>query len=315
MESRGKILVNLSALAIFFVCQSSFAVEPRLPIENKTTKASAEETWLGRMAEPLQIKGDEVTLKFGMESRYRLEYRDDFNLIDSSYEDDAVNLFRNRLNLDLAYRPEKEGRLFRFFAEAQAAQSFAESGLNKTGLFVNQIDLRQLSVEIEKPVADIPVKVKVGRQELAYGDERFVGPLNWTNTARVFDAVKIIYNPWQWLQLDTFFSQEVRNEPKIADKTVHDDNFYGLYASYKKIKDHVIDTFLFIRHNSDDSLAGERAGRRGSLKEYTLGNRFKGKKGAGITVRNTHFNLGGGHMMKSRRGLFTRKWVTLLPSK
>jgi hypothetical protein len=45
---------------------------------------------------------------------------------------------------------------------------------------------------------------------------------------------------------------------------------------WKQSMDHVLDTFLFIRHNQDASVLGERI--RGELKEYTFGNRFKGKK-------------------------------------
>jgi hypothetical protein len=257
-----------------------------IAVDNGTQGSSASlaelqpESLLDRAAKPMQLHGDEVTLKFGGESRYRFEYRDDFNLADQLYEDDAVNLLRNRLNVDLKIKAKDSERAYRFFAEGQSAQSFAQNGLNKTNQFVNQIDLRQLFFEINKPIDGVPLAVKVGRQELSYGDERFVGPSNWTNTARVFDAVKLIYNPWEWLQLDTFFSQVVRNETHLADKTVHDDNFYGFYAAYKKIKDHVLDTFIFIRNNQDESLVSERAGKKGDLREYTLGNRFKGKKGA-----------------------------------
>lgn len=245
----------------------------------KPAAAPLKETVLDRLAKPISLKNEEVTLKIGMESRYRLEYRDDFNLIDERYEDDAVNLFRNRLSADLKVKAQGSTRSYRFFVEGQTAHSFAESGLNKTNLFVNELDLRQLFVEIDRPFRDIPVTVKVGRQELAYGDERFVGPLNWTNTARVFDAVKTVYSPWAWLQMDAFFSQVVRSETNSPDKTVHDDNFYGLYAAYKKIKDHVFDSFLFIRNNQDESLPGERPGNRGDLREYTAGNRVKGKHG------------------------------------
>ena len=280
MKSRKVIFASLPALALFFACQLSSAAESSVLGENKAAQPSAENTWLGRVAEPIRVKGDEVTLKFGMESRYRFEYRDDFTLNDQTYEDDAVNLLRNRVNADLKIKSKESDRSYRFFAEGQTAQSFAQSEINKTNLFVNQIDLRQLFVEVDKPFNEIPLTVKAGRQELLYGDERFVGPLNWTNTARVFDAVKLVYNPWEWLQLDTFFSQVVRNEAKKADKTVHDDNFYGFYAAFKKIKDHVIDTFLFIRNNQDNSLVSERAGIRGDLKEYTFGNRLKGKRGS-----------------------------------
>lgn len=244
---------------------------------SQTDVFSAPSAILDRITQPMKLNGDEALLKMGFESRYRFEYRDDFNLSDAAYEDDAVSLFRNRLNADLTVSPGGSRRVYRLFAEGQGAQSFAQNGLNKANNFVNQIDLRQLFLEIKNPLFEIPLTLKAGRQELAYGDERFVGPLNWTNTARVFDAVKVICTPWEWLQLDGFFSQVVRNEEKRADKTVHDDNFYGVYAAYKKIKDHTLDTFLFIRNNQDESLVSERAGKRGDLREYTFGNRFKGK--------------------------------------
>ncbi len=278
--------VSMAAAVVGGGVEASWAAEAAagqaLPSaqENKQQATGSMTSWLDRAAAPMHLKGDEVTLKWGVESRYRFEYRDDFSLIDARYEDDAVNLFRNRLNADLKIKPKDSKSTYRVFAEAQAAQSFAENGLNKTNLFVNEIDLRQLFVEADKPFREIPVTIKAGRQELSYGDERFVGPLNWSNTARVFDAVKTVYSPYSWLQLDAFFSQVVRNETKTADKTMHDDNFYGLYAAYKKIKDHTIDSFLFIRNNRDESLVGEKGGERGGLREYTFGNRLKGKKGS-----------------------------------
>lgn len=259
--------VTIAAFFMFAVCGSVDAAE---------TGGS----WLDQAAKPIRLKGDEATLKIGVESRYRFEYRDNFNLNEQSYEDDAVNLFRNRLNADLKLTPEAGGSTYRFFAEAQAAQSAAGNGLNKTNLFVNHFDFRQLFVEVNKPFGLAPLSIKAGRQELAYGDERFVGPLNWTNTARVFDAVKLVYTPEPWLQVDAFGGRVVRNEPTTTDRSAHADNFYGVYAAYKKIQDHTLDTFLFIRDVNDGSFLSEVGGRRGNLKEYTIGNRFKGRTGA-----------------------------------
>lgn len=280
MRSGTKIFANFSLSIFLFIFQASLAFGASSPSHGKEAHPPSGNAWPGRVTEPIRLKNDEVTLKFGLESRYRFEYRDDFNLNDQTYEDDAVNLLRNRMNADLKIKPGESRRSYRLFVEGQTAQSFAQSEVHKTGLFVNQIDLRQLFLEADKPFEEIPLMVKAGRQELSYGDERLVGALNWTNTARVFDAVKLVYNPWEWFQFDAFFSQIVRNEPKKADKTVHDDNFYGFYAAFKKISDHVLDTFLFIRNNQDHSLVSERAGIRGDLREYTFGNRLKGKKEA-----------------------------------
>src|SRR5207344_2328486 len=38
---------------------------------------------------------------------------------------------------------------------------------------------------------EFPLSLKLGRQELAYGDQRTLGPVRWNNNARTFDAVKI----------------------------------------------------------------------------------------------------------------------------
>jgi hypothetical protein len=237
------------------------------------------ESWLEQAAKPMQLNGEEATLKIGLESRYRLEARDNMNLNNASYEDDLVNLFRNRLSADLKLQPDAEGSLYRFFVEGQTAQSAASNGLNKTNLYVNHFDLRQLYFEATS-LFGAPLTLKAGRQELAYGDERFVGPLNWTNTARVFDAVKLVYNPSDVLQMDFFGTRVVRNEPTTTDRSAHADNFYGVYVSYKGIEQHVLDTFLFVRDNNDHSFVSEVGGLRGNLEEYTFGSRFKGGRGA-----------------------------------
>ena len=219
------------------------------------------------------LKEDLVKIKAGGEFRYRLELRDNFNFNRATHEDDAVDLFRTRLNLSLAVGP-----YLRFFAEGQDAESVAESRFNRTAAFVNQLDLHQLYVELKSPIWQIPLTVKVGRQELSYGDQRFVGAFDWSNVARVFDAVKLVYQPKDWFQADLWFSQVVlinRNQPDSAD---HSDNFYGLYTTLKPVTDHVFDSFLFIRHNLNHEIAGEKLGKHGQLKEYTVGNRFKGKK-------------------------------------
>ena len=61
-----------------------------------------------------------------------------------------------------------------------------------------------------------------------------------------------------------------------ADSAANEDNFYGLYTALRPLSEQVLDTFLLVRNNVKD-VTGERPGERGVLKEYTAGNRFKGK--------------------------------------
>jgi hypothetical protein len=214
-----------------------------------------------------------LTVKIGGELRYRLELRDDFTFNDDTYEDDAVHLLRTRLHVDV-----DTGPLVRLFVQGQDSESFASSSLNRTNGFIDRLDLRQLFVELTSPAEAVPLKLKVGRQELAYGEQRFLGAFDWSNVARVFDAIKMSWTPTAWAQIDAWFSQVVLADRVGPDSADHGENFYGLYTSLKPLKDHVLDTFLFIRHDRDNELRGEIASHRGQLKEYTLGNRLRGKR-------------------------------------
>ena len=252
---------------------SSFAEEPTRTLHPASQMLSVSDGFLDGLTRPVPLHGDRVRVKFGGEFRYRLELRDDFNFNDAANEDDAVHLFRNRLNADLAFDP-----YFRVFIEGQDAESFADSSLNRTTAFVDRMDLRQLYGELKSPWKKVPLTLKAGRQELSYGDQRFVGPFGWSNVGRVFDAAKVIYDPVPWLQADAWFSQVTRVRRNRADSGAHEDNLYGVYTSLRPLLDHVFDTFLFIRHNRNNEIVGEKAGAFGQLKEYTAGNRFKGKK-------------------------------------
>ncbi|OGW84378.1 MAG: hypothetical protein A3C35_07125 [Omnitrophica bacterium RIFCSPHIGHO2_02_FULL_46_11] len=226
-----------------------------------------------RLGSPVSFDEDKTQLEFDGEFRYRLEYRDDFNFNDATFEDDAINLFRTRFGLSL-----KLGEYVKIYVQGQDSESFADQQAHKSTAFVNRLDLHQLYAEFQSPLEHIPLSVKVGRQELSYGDERFVGAFGWSNVARVFDAAKVVFTPIKWLQADAWFSQVVRINRSQADSAQHDDNFYGIYTALKPFKDHVLDTFLFIRHNLNNEITGEKPGELGQLKEYTIGNRFKGKK-------------------------------------
>src|SRR5262249_12014062 len=64
------------------------------------------------------------------------------------------------------------------------------------------IDLHQAYVTVGNH-KQFPVSLKVGRQELSYGDERLIGAFDWNNIGRVFDAAKV---RWQneWFAADFF---------------------------------------------------------------------------------------------------------------
>lgn len=262
-----------SLFGLIFLNQLGFVAEANTFLNGAPSLLTASDRFVDKVAAPKSLGSEQVKVKIGGEFRYRLELRDDFNFNGRTHEDDAVNLFRTRVSLDFALGPS-----IRVFAEGQDAESVAESRLNRTAAFVNRLDLRQLYLEVKSPLAPFPLQVKVGRQELAYGDQRFVGAFDWSNVGRVFDAVKLVYPATDWLKADLWFSQGVPVNRSQPDSAAHNDNFYGLYTVLNPIADHVFDTFFFIRHGRNNEFVSERPGEQGQLKEYTAGNRFKGKK-------------------------------------
>jgi hypothetical protein len=72
-------------------------------------------------------------------------------------------------------------------------------------------------------------KLKLGRQELSYGDELVLGSVIWSNVGRSFDAIKIEWSMGK-SQLDLFSSKlSDRNyaNPNVGDKDLHGAYFSG----------------------------------------------------------------------------------------
>lgn len=243
-----------------------------LPASSKSILRQIDDR-LDFLGQEIPIDDGYIKVKFGGEFLHRFEYRFNFNFDNSTYEDDPFNLFRERLSMEI------KTPLVRLFAQGQDTKSIASQSVNKGPYFENRFDLHQLYAEVPSPWDAVPVSVTVGRQTLSYGDERFVSAYNLSSVARAFDAVKTVYTPVEWFRADAWFSQVVKIDRGQPDAADHSDNFYGLYTTLGPWRKQLLDSFLFIRHNKNNEIAGERPGEFGQLKEYTAGNRFKGVLG------------------------------------
>ena len=82
---------------------------------------------------------------------------------------------------------------------------------------------------------EFPLSLKVGRQELVYGDQRTLGHFRWNNHARTFDAAKI---RWQnaLFGVDAFTGGLVYNDHRNLNKShLGKDSFSGLYFNFPNI--------------------------------------------------------------------------------
>ena len=142
------------------------------------------------------------------------------------------------------------------------------------------IDLNQAYVTIGN-LKEFPLSLKVGRQELVYGEERLVGISGWNNIARVFDAAKV---RWQneWFAADAFTSRPVIPEDGRFNKANDYDWFSGIYATTTKIPKHLLDVYFFSRNVSPEAINAEprpQFPQPGARDIYTVGGRFKSQPG------------------------------------
>jgi len=142
------------------------------------------------------------------------------------------------------------------------------------------VDLHQAYVTIGNH-KEFPVSLKVGRQELSYGEERLVGAYGWNNIGRAFDAGKI---RWQnnWFNADFFASHPVIPEDQKFDFANEYDYFSGVYATSTKIPKHLLDLYFFARNASQQAIAAQPSPQfpqQSKRDIYTIGFRVKSNPG------------------------------------
>lgn len=98
---------------------------------------------------------------------------------------DAFTLLRARLGLEATL-----SQYAKVFLQVQDARTFGEEASPADGS-ADRLDLHQGWLELARPVGTLSFSVRAGRQELGLGNERLLGPANWTNTGRAFDALTV----------------------------------------------------------------------------------------------------------------------------
>ena len=130
---------------------------------------------------------------------------------------------------------------------------------------------------------EFPVSVKIGRQELVYGDQRTLGSFRWNNNARTFDALKVRYQN-ALFGVDLWTGGLVYNDDKNLNKSNSQDHFSGAYFNFPKLaKNEIVEAFLYARNVergiATDNWTGVAAPFRfpGAQDLYTAGLRIKSK--------------------------------------
>lgn len=101
--------------------------------------------------------------------------------------------------------------------------------------------------------------VRVGRQELSYGEDRLIGNLDWAQTARAFDGVFLRVSPSATTTVDAF-GMMLRPPAWVTPTTgarFHDSGhfFYGVYGRFRPSKALGVDGYVLGLHSDAGSAA------------------------------------------------------------
>ena len=181
--------------------------------------------------------------------------------------DDSYALSRVRLSATIT--PSKS---LSFQAHVQDARVAKKEVGPTAAPFRGPFDLRLGFSDIGD--AKAPVAARLGRQELAFGEQRLLGHLAWVNTGRSWDAARMILRAKGW-QADVFGASLVRSLPDEFDKSGNGNRLAGVYAtSAKVIPQAAVEPYVFWRR--DVNLRSELA-TIGTLSQTTVGTRVAGK--------------------------------------
>ncbi len=211
-----------------------------------------------RLAESAEAKEPKLwpdKIKVGGEFRTRVELRTNEDLNSAVPDNDVFVLLRTRVYLDL--NPTSYVRLFAMFQDSETL------GQNAASIF-KVPDRRKLYQAFLYLKNDAPLvtSLKMGRQEMIYGDERLIGAFNWSNLGRSFDgAVVRLENAHFWLDL---FGTRIHPAGK-------ENQFAGAYGHWKGFPQGELEAYALYLHGSKSGLNG------GSLSIVTIGSRLKGK--------------------------------------
>ena len=208
--------------------------------------------------------------------RVRGEFRERFegfqNLGFTEGRDDGYALSRVRLNVTVT--PSKH---LSFQANVHDARVAGKTVGPTTAPFRGPFDLRTGFADIGSATA--PVAARIGRQELAFGEQRLIGHLAWVNTGRSFDAARGILRH-KAFQVDVFAASLVRSLPDGFDKSGNGNLLTGAYASTAKLLPKAtVEPYVFFRR--DENLRSE-LGPFGSIEQTTIGARTVGRLPAGL---------------------------------
>lgn len=159
------------------------------------------------------------------EVRVRHENKNNYSdQSDTTGDRDSKTTQRTRLNAKVAIDDQTTGYISIQDARTWGEEASTATTANET----DNVDLSKAWLQIAN-VAGTPLTLKIGRQALAYGNHRVIGSFEWSDNARRFDAIKLLYKS-EAVDVDVFFADIGNQGAGNAD-----DHLNGIYAVAKTL--------------------------------------------------------------------------------
>jgi hypothetical protein len=203
--------------------------------------------------------------------RVRGEFRERMEGFDGAGFDDAREdlYWLSRFRFNTTITPSKT---LAFQVQVQDARVAKKTVGARGSPFRAPLDVRMAFADVG--ASSGRVTVRLGRQELVYGEQRLVGHVSWLNAARTFDGAKVTVRA-RALKVEAFATSIVRILDGEIDKSGAGNRFLGAWATTDRLLPQgVVEPFFFFKR--DVNLRSELGG-IANLEEGTLGVRLTGK--------------------------------------
>ena len=232
MKKRWKIWIALTVPAVLFAIPSSIAAGEPAEVESPAAEIAEE---------------DETIWTFSARIRPRIEGRlnHHFGLdegdLNYPFQPDEADQFTQQSRLGVAVEREQlRGQL-----TVQHAATWGDFGGNE----LTAPPLTVYEAWINYQPHDL-LFVDVGRFELAYGDQRVLGAVGWSQVGRTWDGVRARIRPHETVAIDAFAARYVDGEAGFA---IGDSYLTGFYASvFEPLEDVVEVVDIYVLHDITD---------------------------------------------------------------
>lgn len=171
-------------------------------------------------------------------TRYMNEYSSRLTNANNVYQ-----LSRFRPWVDLWYKD-----VFRFYAEMNVSytqwQDLPPLVIDESGP-----DIQNLFIDVKLgELRNAPVYLRAGRQELSLGSQRLISALDWANTRRTFQGLRLL-RTGEKLDFDLFVLQPVVPNANKLDSGDNNQTFAGAFTTYRPAKGKAIDLYYLMLDN------------------------------------------------------------------